>query len=124
MGGETEICRAQNEVARTCDPSRHAEIAAIAEAGRRLGRRDLSGAHADLVLPTLRDVSGRDALGRHRPADLCRPPRKSRTRFFPVRALNIADLQRASGGAFAYLGGVDEARVLPVYRPNESGGTA
>ena len=62
MDGDTEICRARNDVARTHDPSRHAEIAAIAGAGRQLGRPDLAG-HTLRVLPALRDVPCRDALG-------------------------------------------------------------
>jgi tRNA(Arg) A34 adenosine deaminase TadA len=41
--------------------------------------------------------------------------------FFQFGALGIADLQRASGGAFAYLGGLEEARVLPLYAPRETG---
>jgi len=40
--------------------------------------------------------------------------------FFQFGALDIADLRAASGGAFAYAGGVDEARVLPLYVTGEA----
>jgi len=124
LSGDTEICRARNDVAQTCDPSRHAEIAAIAEAGRRLGRRDLSGhtlisscQPCEMCLAAMR-WAGMDRL------IFAARQENLGSGFFQFGALSIADLQRASGGAFAYLGGVDEARMLPVYQPNESGGTA
>src|SRR6056297_2915632 len=121
---DDEVARARNEVAATCDPSRHAEIVAIAEAARRLGRRDLSG-------PTL--------LSSCQPCEMClaamRWARIDRlifaarqeslgAGFFQFGALGIGDLARASDHAFAYLGGVEEARVLPLYRPAGEGGEA
>ena len=124
LSGETEIARAHNEVARTCDPSRHAEIVAIAAAGRHLGRRDLSG---------------HTLLSSCQPCEMCLAAmRWSRIDrlifaatqenlgegFFQFGSLGIADLQRASGGAFAYTGGLHEARVLPLYVPRDTGSRA
>jgi tRNA(Arg) A34 adenosine deaminase TadA len=40
--------------------------------------------------------------------------------FFKFGRLTIADLQAASGGAFEYLGGRHEARVLHMYRMGEA----
>ncbi len=121
LDGDTEISRARNEVARTCDPSRHAEIAAIAEAGRRLGRRDLAGhtlisscQPCEMCLAAMR-WAGIDRLIFAARQENLGPG------FFQFGALSIADLQRASGGAFAYAGGVDEARVLHIYQPRGSG---
>ncbi|MEI4232454.1 nucleoside deaminase [Roseovarius sp. D22-M7] len=120
MDGETEICRARNDVAQTHDPSRHAEIAAIAEAGRLLGRPDLSGhtliascQPCEMCLAAMRwagigrliFAARQDSLGEG---------------FFQFGALAIDDLCAASGHAFAYLGGLHEARVLPLYRPRGS----
>jgi tRNA(Arg) A34 adenosine deaminase TadA len=123
-GGGAEIARARNEVARTHDPSRHAEIAAIADAGRRLGRRDLAGhtlisscQPCEMCLAAMR-WAGIDRL------IFAATQESLGAGFFQFGALNIADLQRASGGAFAYAGGIDEARVLRLYQSNESGGTA
>jgi tRNA(Arg) A34 adenosine deaminase TadA len=116
LHGDEVIARARNEVAATCDPSRHAEIVAIADAARRLGRRDLSG----LTL-----------LSSCQPCEMClaamRWARIDRlifaarqeslgAGFFQFGALDIAALRAASGDAFDYLGGLHEARVLPVYR--------
>lgn len=121
MAGDTEVCRARNDVARTHDPSRHAEIAAIAEAGRSLGRRDLAGhtlisscQPCEMCLAAMR-WAGIDRLIFAATQDNLGPG------FFQFGALSIADLQRASGGAFAYAGGVDEARVLHIYQPRGSG---
>jgi len=123
MHGETEIARARNDVAQTCDPSRHAEIAAIAEAGRRRGRPDLSGhtliascQPCEMCLAAMR-WAGIARLIFAATQDNLGPG------FFQFGQLGIDDLHRASGGAFAYLGGVDEARVLPVYQPRHGGET-
>ncbi|MFB9151455.1 deaminase [Roseovarius ramblicola] len=124
LHGDAEIARARNEVAATCDPSRHAEIVAIAAAARRLGRRDLSGhtllsscQPCEMCLAAMRwaridrliFAARRESLG---------------AGFFQFGALDIGDLARASGHAFAYLGGVGEARVLPLYRPQDESGDA
>jgi len=117
LDGPTEIARARNEVAQTCDPSRHAEIVAIAAAARRLGHRDLSG---HTLLSSCQPCEM--CLAAMRWARIDRLIFAARQEslgdgFFQFGALDIADLQRASGGAFAWLGGLEETRVLPVYRP-------
>jgi len=124
LHGDAEVARARNEVAATGDPSRHAEIAAIAAAARRLGRRDLSGhtllsscQPCEMCLAAMRWARIDRLIFAARQESLG-------AGFFQFGALGIADLQRASGDAFAYLGGIGEARVLPLYRPRDEGGTA
>ena len=124
MDGDTEIARACNDVAQTHDPSRHAEIAAIAAAARRLGRRDLSGhtlmsscQPCEMCLAAMRWARIDRLIFAARQESLG-------AGFFQFGALDIGDLSRASGHAFAYLGGIGEARVLPLYRPRDEGGTA
>ena len=124
LEGETEICRARNDVAQTCDPSRHAEIAAIAEAGRRLGRPDLAGhtllascQPCEMCLAAMR-WSGIDRLIFAARQENLGPG------FFQFGQLGIDDLQRASGGAFAYLGGLHETRILSIYQTRGAGPTA
>lgn len=120
MDGDTEIARACNEVAQTHDPSRHAEIAVLAEAGRILGRHDLSGhtllascQPCEMCLAAMRWARIDRLIFAARQENLG-------AGFFQFGALDIADLRAASGGAFAYAGGVDEARVLPLYVTGEA----
>jgi len=117
LNGDDEIARARNEVAATCDPSRHAEIVAIAAAARRLGRRDLSGhtllsscQPCEMCLAAMRWARIDRLIFAARQESLG-------AGFFQFGALDIGDLARASGDAFSYLGGVEESRVLPLYRP-------
>jgi len=124
LHGDEEVARARNEVAATCDPSRHAEIVAIAAAARRLGRRDLSGhtlmsscQPCEMCLAAMRWARIDRLIFAARQESLG-------AGFFQFGALDIGDLSRASGHAFAYLGGIGEARVLPLYRPRDEGGTA
>lgn len=124
MHGDEEIARARNEVAQTCDPSRHAEIVAIAAAARSLGRRDLSG---------------HTLLSSCQPCEMClaamRWARIDRLifaaqgeylgeGFFQFGALDIGDFAKASGYAFKYLGGVGEAQVLSLYKPRDERGNS
>ena len=120
MDGDTEIARARNEVAQTHDPSRHAEIAVLAEAGRILGRHDLSGhtllascQPCEMCLAAMRWARIDRLIFAARQENLG-------AGFFQFGALDIADLRAASGEAFAYAGGVDEARVLPLYVTGEA----
>jgi len=119
-----EIARAHNEVAATGDPSRHAEIVAIATAAGRCGRRDLSG---HTLLSSCQPCEM--CLAAMRWARIDRLIFAARQEslgdgFFQFGALDINHLQRASGDAFGYLGGVEEARVLPLYRPSRGEGGA
>lgn len=122
MDGDTEICRARNEVRDTHDPSRHAEIAALAGAGRQRGTPRLSGhtllascQPCEMCLAAMR-WAGIDRLIFAATQEHLGPG------FFRFGALGIDDLQRASGGAFSYLGGLEEDRVLHLYRPREGTG--
>jgi len=120
MRGDQEMARARNDVAETCDASRHAEIAALAQAGRALGRADLSGhtllsscQPCEMCLAAMRwagitrliFAARQEALGQG---------------FFQFGQLSITDLRAASGGAFDYLGGLHEARVLSMYRTGKA----
>lgn len=120
MQGDHEVARARNDVAETCDASRHAEIAAMAQAGAARGGADFSGLTllsscqpCEMCLAAMRwagitrliFAARQEALGEG---------------FFKFGRLTIADLQAASGGAFEYLGGRHEARVLHMYRMGEA----
>jgi tRNA(Arg) A34 adenosine deaminase TadA len=120
MHGDDEVARARNDVAETCDPSRHAEIAAIAAAARQLGRRDLSGhtllsscQPCEMCLAAMRWAGISRLIFAARQENLGEG-------FFKFDALRIADLRAASGDAFDYLGGLQEARVLHMYRMGEA----
>lgn len=110
-----ELCRAENRVADTCDPTRHAEVEAIARAGAIVNTPDLSGC-------TL--------IASCQPCEMClaamRWARIDRVvfaatqqavgdGFFQFPALGLADLHAASGGAFTWHGGHAQARALPLY---------
>jgi len=109
------IAEARNEVADTGDPSRHAEVVAIAKASAVLGGRDLSGATliascqpCEMCLATMR-WAGIDrvifAARQENIADI----------FFRFPKLTIADYHAACDAAFAYRGGVQEERVAHIY---------
>jgi len=120
MHGDQEVARARNDVAETCDASRHAEIAALAQAGRALGRADLSG---HTLLSSCQPCEM--CLAAMRWAGITRLIFAARQEalgdgFFKFGRLTIADLQAASGGAFDYRGGLHEARVLAMYRMGEA----
>lgn len=122
MRGDQLTSRARNEVVATHDPSRHAEIAAIALAGRAAGRADLSGhtllsscQPCEMCLAAMRWAKISRLIFAARQENLGNG-------FFQFGALTIADLRAASGNAFAYVGGVHEARVLPVYGSGPVGG--
>ncbi len=110
-----ELCRAQNRVAETCDPTRHAEIEAIAKAGALMGGPDLSGMTlisscqpCEMCLAAMR-------WARIDRVVFAATREKVGPRFFKFPQLGIVDLQAASGGAFSFHGGHDEARALPLY---------
>ncbi len=110
-----ELLRAQNRVADTCDPTRHAEVEAIAQAGARLGSPDLSGCTlvascqpCEMCLAAMRWAGiGRVVFAATQ--DNIGPA------YFQFPLLGISDLCAASGDAFTYHGGHDEARALPLY---------
>ncbi|MFD1511325.1 nucleoside deaminase [Lacimonas salitolerans] len=111
-----ELCRAENRVAATCDPTRHAEVEAIAKAGAMLGTPDLSGCTliascqpCEMCLAAMRwaridrvvFAATQEAVGGG---------------FFQFPALGIADLHAASGAAFTWHGGHAQALALPLYK--------
>lgn len=120
MRADQEVARARNDVAETCDASRHAEIAAMARAGRALGRVDLSG-HTLLssCQPCEMCLAGMRWAGITRLIFAARQEALGEG-FFKFGRLTIADLHAASGGAFEYLGGLHEAHVLAMYRGGEA----
>jgi len=120
MRGDQEVARARNDVAETCDASRHAEIAVMPQAGRAMGRVDLSG---HTLLSSCQPCEM--CLAAMRWAGITRLIFAARQEalgdgFFKFGRLTIADLQAASGGAFEYIGGLHEAHVLAMYRMGEA----
>lgn len=111
------IAEARNEVADTDDPSRHAEIVAIAGATATLGTRDLSGA---TLLASCQPCEMCLAAMRWAMIDrvvFAARQEKIAEAFFRFPALTLADFHAACGGAFAYRGGVGEERVAHIYAP-------
>ncbi|MHA6347254.1 deaminase [Roseivivax sp. CAU 1761] len=108
------IALCDNEVDRDGDPSRHAEIVAIAAAAREAGGPDLSGATlvasmqpCEMCLAAMRWAGiGRlvFAMTQERAPD-----------FFRFPGLGLADFARASGDAFGWVGGLDADRVAHIY---------
>ncbi len=103
-----------NEVASTCDSSRHAEIVAMARAAEALGRTDLSGATliasmqpCEMCLAAMR-WAGIDRL-------IFAMTQEEAPAFFQFPALGIADYARASGGAFDWAGGLRADAVRHIY---------
>ncbi len=112
------IARAANEVSGQCDPSRHAEIVAIAEAARALGKTDLSGATlvasmqpCEMCLATMR-WAGISRL-------VFAMTQARAPAFFQFPGLTIEDFHRASSGGFEWVGGLGADRVAHIY---EDGG--
>ena len=109
------IAEARNEVADTSDPSRHAEVVAIAKATAALGDRDLSGATllascqpCEMCLATMR-WAGIDRV------IFAAQQQNVGDAFFRFPKLTIADFHAACDRAFNYLGGVQEDRVAHIY---------
>ena len=109
------IARARNEVADTHDPSRHAEVVAIARAAKALGARDLSGCTllascqpCEMCLAAMRWAGIDRVIFGAQQANIS-------DEFFRFPQLKIEDYHAACGGCFDYLGGVEEDRLRPVY---------
>ncbi|RYH03886.1 nucleoside deaminase [Salipiger sp. IMCC34102] len=113
--GAKTIVTARNEVAETGDPSRHAEIVALARAARKLGTRDLSGCTlvascqpCEMCLSAMRWAGVDRLIFGARQED-------SAAGFFQFPGLSIADYHAACEGVFGYLGGVEEDRLRKIY---------
>ena len=110
------IATARNEVGQTGDPSRHAEIVAIARAADALGDRSLAGCTliascqpCEMCLAAMRWAEiDRLVFGARQET--------SAAAFFRFPALKIDDYHAACDGCFDYAGGVEEDRLDPIYR--------
>ena len=103
-----------NEVDEARDPSRHAEVVAIARAAQALGRTDLTGATlvasmqpCEMCLAAMR-WAGIDRL-------LFAMTQERAPAFFQFPSLGIADYHRASGCAFDWHGGTGADRLADIY---------
>lgn len=111
------IVQAKNEVGETGDVSRHAEVVAMARAAEILGYRDLKGC-------TL--------LASCQPCEMCLTAARwaqidrlifgaeqenCDAAFFRFPQLRIGDFHRACGGAFDWIGGLEEDRIGHIYAP-------
>ena len=113
------VVQARNEVADTDDPSRHAEVVAIAKATKELGTRDLSGATllascqpCEMCLATMRWAGISRVVFAAQQENIS-------DEFFRFPKLTIADFHAACDGAFEYCGGVAEAQVAHIYADGE-----
>ena len=112
------IVEARNEVGDTNDVSRHAEVVVMHKAAEILGTRDLSGCTllascqpCEMCLSAMRWAQiGRVVFGAQQ--ENCDDA------FFRFPQLRISDFHRACGGAFDWLGGVEESRIAHIYAPD------
>lgn len=109
------IATARNEVGDTDDPSRHAEVVAIARAAKAAGDRDLSGATliascqpCEMCLSTMRWADIGRVIFAAQQAHIS-------DAYFRFPGLTIRDFHAACGGSFSWEGGVDEDRVSHIY---------
>ncbi len=115
LSGDRVVAMRPNEVEASGDPSRHAEIVAIAAACEALGTVDLSGA---TLLTTLQPCEM--CLGAMRWAGIGRVVFAARQEavdpaYFQFGALTLADFHAASDKGFAHVGGVLEEEVIDLY---------
>jgi tRNA(Arg) A34 adenosine deaminase TadA len=114
LSGDQVIAMRANEVGEARDPSRHAEIVAIAAATEALGRMDLSGA---TLVSTLQPCEM--CLAAMRWAGIGRVVFAARQeavhpKYFRFGGLHMADYQ-AAGAGFVAVGGVLEEEVIDLY---------
>ena len=109
------IATARNEVGDTNDPSRHAEVVAIARAAQAAGERDLSGATliascqpCEMCLSTMRWAGISRVIFAAQQAHVA-------DAYFRFPGLSIDDFHAACDGSFTWHGGVDEERVAHIY---------
>ncbi len=113
------IATARNEVGDTDDPSRHAEVVAIARATKAAGDRDLSGATliascqpCEMCLSTMRWAGISRVVFAAQQAHIS-------DAYFRFPGLTITDFHAACGGKFTWEGGVGEEQVAHIYAPRE-----
>lgn len=114
MSGDRVIAMRANEVGEAKDPSRHAEIVAIAAACRDPGRADLS---ETTLVSTLQPCEM--CLAAMRWAGITRLVFAARQeavhpKYFQFGGLRLADYQ-AAGGGFTSVGGVLQEEAIDLY---------
>lgn len=116
LQGDRVIATGENEVHLQSDPAKHAEMVAITRAAAALDRTDLSGCTiistlqpCEMCLAAIR-FAGIDRILFAATQDHVAP------KYFAFNHLRIADFQN---GAFVFLGGLDEDRVLHLYETGE-----
>ena len=116
LRGDAVIAIGENEVHLRSDPTRHAEIVAIARAAAALGQTDLSGCTiistlqpCEMCLAAIRFAKIDRILFAATQANV--PPK-----YFAFPHLTLQDFQN---GAFEALGGIEEARVLHLYESGD-----
>ncbi|AWB48996.1 deaminase [Gemmobacter aquarius] len=116
LQGSRTLATGENEVHLQNDPTRHAEMVAIARAGHALGTPDLSGC---TLISSLQPCEM--CLAALRFAGITRvifAATKARVaaKYFIFPGLDLAAFHAASPTAFETFGGIDADRVLPLYR--------
>jgi tRNA(adenine34) deaminase len=115
LSGDSVIAMRPNAVEEETDPSRHAEVAAIAAACRERGTVDLSGA---TLVTTLQPCEM--CLGAMRWAGIGRLVFAARQeavhpRYFQFGGLGLRDFHAAAEAGFVHIGGVLEEEVIDLY---------
>lgn len=113
MQGDEIIATGENEVHLQSDPTKHAEMVAITRAGAALGRPDLSGC---TIISTLQPCEM--CLAAIRFAGIERivfaaTQARVASKYFAFGHMRIEDFQN---GDFAFVGGLDEEKVLHLYQ--------
>lgn len=116
LQGDRTLATGENEVHLQNDPTRHAECVALARAGAALGRADLAGC---TLVSTLQPCEM--CLAAMRFAGITRlvfaaTQSKVAPKYFAFPGLTLDAFAKASATPFTALGGIEEARVLPLYR--------
>ena len=108
------VVTAENQVDQDSDPTRHAEMVALAQATTRLGRKDLSGCTLVSTLqPCEMCLAAMRFAGIRRVIYAATQPNVA-GKYFVFPRLGIEDF-RAAGEDFSFVGGVMEAEVLHLY---------
>lgn len=116
MRGDTVLARGMNEVHVAHDPTRHAEIVALAAATRALSDPDLTGC---TLLTTLQPcemcLSAMRFAGIRRVVFAARKPDVVVKKYFAFPGLDLPDFDDADHAGFAAIGGVGEDRIRHIY---------
>ena len=112
--GDEIVTVDRNEVSDDTDPSRHAEVVALARAAQALGRTDLSGA---TLIASMQPCEMCLAAMRWAKVDrlLFAMTQHEAPAYFQFPQLRIEDYARASGQAFDWTGGLRLEEVRHIY---------